>query len=42
MAVYEMRIYTTIPGRMPNLLKRFDEHTLGIWKKHGIEQVGFW
>lgn len=42
MTIYELRIYTTIPGRMPALLKRFEDHTLRIWKKHGIEQVGFW
>lgn len=40
--IYELRIYTTIPNRMPNLLKRFKEHTLPLWDKHGIKQVGFW
>ncbi|KAK4556804.1 hypothetical protein LTR86_006375 [Recurvomyces mirabilis] len=42
MTVYELRIYTTLPGRMPNLLARFQDHTLKIWEKHGIQQVGFW
>lgn len=40
--IYELRIYTTLPGRMPNLLARFENHTLRIWEKHGIKQVGFW
>ncbi|KAF2482055.1 NIPSNAP family-containing protein [Neohortaea acidophila] len=40
--IYELRIYTTLPGRMPNLLRRFEDHTLRIWEKHGIKQVGFW
>ena len=40
--IYEMRIYTTIPGRMPNLLARFENDTLKLWEKHGIKQVGFW
>jgi len=40
--IYELRIYTTLPGRMPNLLSRFENHTLKIWEKHGIKQVGFW
>lgn len=40
--IYEMRIYTTIPGRLPNLLARFENHTLKLWEKHGIKQVGFW
>ncbi len=40
--IYELRVYTTIPGRMPNLLARFRDHTLPIWESHGIKQVGFW
>ena len=38
----ELRIYHCVPGRLPDLLKRFDTITLGIWKRHGIEQAGFW
>jgi hypothetical protein len=37
--LYELRIYRTVPGRMPNLIKRFETITLDIWKKHGIRQV---
>ena len=40
--IYELRVYHCSPGRMPDLLKRFDTITLDIWKRHGIEQVGFW
>jgi len=40
--IYEQRIYSCIPGRLPNLLKRFETQTLPIWKKHGINPVGFW
>jgi hypothetical protein len=40
--IYELRIYRTLPGRLPNLLARFNDHTLGIWAKHGIRQAGFW
>jgi hypothetical protein len=40
--IYELRIYTTLPGRMPALLKRFETQTLRIWAKHGIRQAGFW
>src|SRR5260370_7883609 len=39
--IYEQRIYTCIPGRLPALLKRFEEHTLKIWDKHGFKQAGF-
>jgi hypothetical protein len=40
--IYELRIYTALPGRLPNLLKRFQTATLAIWDKHGIRQAGFW
>ena len=40
--IYELRIYTCIPGRLPNLLKRFENHTLELWKKHAIRPAGFW
>ena len=40
--IYELRIYHTLPGRMPNLLRRFQDHTLKLWDKHGIRQAGFW
>ncbi len=39
--IYEMRVYRCLPGRLPNLLKRFETVTLDIWKKHGIRQAGF-
>lgn len=40
--IYELRIYTCLPGRLPKLLKRFSDHTLGLWERHGIRQAGFW
>jgi len=40
--IYELRIYRAIPGRMPNLLARFQDHTLRIWERMGIRQAGFW
>jgi len=40
--IYELRVYRTVPGRLPALLSRFQNHTLGIWEKHGIRQAGFW
>ena len=39
--IYELRIYDCLPGKLPALLKRFNDHTLGIWEKHGIRQAGF-
>jgi hypothetical protein len=40
--IYELRIYKAMPGRMQKLLARFNDHTLPIWARHGIAQVGFW
>jgi len=40
--VYEMRVYHCNPGKLPALLKRFEEVTLGIWERFGIRQAGFW
>lgn len=39
--IYELRVYDCLPGRLPALLKRFNDHTLALWDKHGIRQAGF-
>ena len=40
--IYELRVYHCLPGRLPDLVKRFDTITLALWEKHGIRQAGFW
>jgi hypothetical protein len=40
--IYELRIYPSMPGRLPVLLARFQNHTLRILEKHGIHKAGFW
>jgi hypothetical protein len=40
--IYELRIYQCFPGKLPALIRRFDEYTLTIWERHGIRQAGFW
>ncbi len=40
--IYEWRVYDTIPGRLPLLHKRFAEHTLRLFEKHGIKSIGYW
>jgi hypothetical protein len=40
--IYELRVYHCLPKRLPNLLKRFENVTLELWKRHGIRQAGFW
>ncbi len=39
--ILEMRVYRCLPGRLPALLKRFENVTLKLWAKHGIKQAGF-
>ena len=40
--VYELRTYTTHPGRLPALNKRFKEHTVKLFEKHGMTNVMYW
>jgi hypothetical protein len=40
--IYEYRAYYALPGRMPDIQKRFADVTMGLFKKHGIRVIGFW
>ena len=40
--LYELRTYHAMPGRLPDLNRRFAEITMDFFKKHGIQVVGFW
>jgi hypothetical protein len=40
--VFEIRTYYTLPGRLPNLLARFRDHTVRLFEKHGITNIGYW
>ena len=40
--VFEMRTYTAAPGKFADLQKRFRDHTLRIFEKHGMQNVGYW
>ena len=40
--VYELRVYTVHPGKMPDMLARFKNHTRAIFERHGMENVGYW
>ncbi len=40
--LYELRIYTSTPGNLDNLNARFRDHTLRIFEKHGMENIGYW
>lgn len=40
--IYELREYVTVPGRMPALQARFADHTMALFRRHGLEVYGFW
>lgn len=39
---FELRIYHANPGKMPQLLNRFRTHTINLFPRHGMENVGYW
>ncbi|MEQ1825646.1 MAG: NIPSNAP family protein [Pirellula sp.] len=40
--LYELRFYTTNPGKLPDLHARFRNHTLKLFEKHGMENIIYW
>jgi hypothetical protein len=40
--VYELRTYYAAPGKLEALHARFRNHTIEIFKKHGMGVVAFW
>jgi len=40
--VYELRTYTAPEGKLDALKACFRDHTIRIFKKHGIESIGYW
>ena len=40
--VYELRTYTCYEGKLDALKARFRDHTIEIFKRHGMESVGYW
>jgi NIPSNAP len=39
---FELRTYHAAPGKLEELHARFRNHTLKLFKNHGLEVVGFW
>jgi hypothetical protein len=39
--LYELRTYTASPGKMSQLDARFRNHTIGLFRKHGMTPIGF-
>ena len=40
--IHELRIYTAHSEKMGALLARFRDHTVTLFKKHGMTNVGYW
>ncbi len=40
--LYELRTYFAMPGKLEDIHKRFRDHTMSIFAKHGMTVVGFW
>ena len=40
--LYELRTYTTHPGRLDALNKRFRDHTTKLFEKHGMRNEMYW
>lgn len=40
--IFELRTYTALPGKRDDLLARFRNHTMGLFTKHGMENVAYW
>src|SRR6476469_2737431 len=40
--VFEMRTYYANPGKLDALNARFRDHTVKLFEKHGITNIGYW
>ena len=40
--VYELRIYTSNPDKLDALNERFRNHTLKLFERHGMKNIGYW
>lgn len=39
---FEMRVYYAAPGKLDDLNARFRNHTVKLFEKHGMENIGYW
>ena len=39
---FEMRTYYAAPGKLDDLLARFRNHTMKLFEKHGMSNIGYW
>lgn len=39
--VFELRTYSQLPGRNPAILARFKDHTMKLFKQHGLKNIAY-
>src|SRR5690349_25175763 len=39
---YELRVYYAAPGKLDALHARFRDHTMKLFEKHGMVNLGYW
>jgi hypothetical protein len=39
---FELRTYYCPPGKLETLLSRFRDHTIHLFREHGMESIGYW
>ncbi len=39
--VFELRTYSQLPGRNPAILARFKDHTMKLFKQHGMKNIAY-
>lgn len=40
--LFELRTYTAPAGKLENIVARFRNHTVKLFEKHGMENIGYW
>jgi hypothetical protein len=40
--IFELRTYYTLPGKLPDLLARFRNHTTALFAKQGMTNLNYW
>lgn len=40
--IFELRTYTAHPGKLADLERRFRDHTLRLFARHGMTNIGYW
>ena len=41
-SVYELRVYHAAEGKLDALQARFRDHTMSIFERHGMKNIGYW